>query len=167
MIREKWYSWPFGILAVTLYGISCYHIELFGEMSLQFIYVVISLYGWVTWKKNNTSSLKVSKLKPLALVFYLGIGVILSYLSFLLLTSLGGELPILDAITNGFAITATFLAARKRIDNWILWVPINILTVYMMLDRGMPFYGVLYTCYGIFAIVGYIQWKKNLVLTND
>lgn len=166
MIKEKWYSWPFGILAVTLYGISCYHSKLFGESSLQVIYVMISFYGWFFWKKNNYDDVKVSKLKLNGYIFYLLFALSLTGLTYFILSKLDSELPILDSITNGFAITATLMAARKKIDNWIFWVPINILTVYMMWDREMPFYAILYMCYGLFAIVGYFQWKKNLAINN-
>ena len=167
MIFEKWYSWLFGIIAVSLYGFSCYHYKIYGEMFLQAIYVIISMYGLYSWKHFLKKELRISKLEPREWIFYLIVALILCAITFFILQALQGELPILDALTNGFAIVATYLAARKKIDNWLIWIPVNIVTIYMMLNREMPFYAILYLCYGLFAIVGFIQWKKNLVSQNE
>lgn len=166
MIFEKWYSWPFGILAVVLYGISCYHYKIYGEMSLQVIYVVLAIFGFYKWKIKSSDSLSVSQLRLSALLAYLSFAVVLCGITFFILKKLQGELPVLDAITNGFAIVATYLAAKKKIENWFIWIPVNALTVYMMIDRGMSFYAVLYLAYGLFAILGYIQWKKSMNISR-
>jgi nicotinamide mononucleotide transporter len=160
MIFERWFSWLFGIIAVAMYGISCYNYNIYGEMFLQFIYIIISVYGFYNWRKGETKSLLITKLIAYEWFMFLFLALIISGLSFFVLIQLQGALPILDAFTNGFAIIATYLAAKKKLGNWIIWIPVNILTVYMMLAKDMPFYAILYACYGIFAILGYLQWQK-------
>ena len=162
MIREKWIAWPLGFLAVSLYAYSCFQSQLYGEFFLQLIYAILAIYGWYSWRKNTHSHLKISKLSNFQYITAILGGVSISLLSFYLLKSLESSLPVLDGITNGFAIVATILAARKKIENWIFWIPINATTIWMMLLKGMPFYAVLYFCYMMFAILGYFQWKKAL-----
>lgn len=162
MIKEKWIAWPLGFLAVTLYAYSCFQSQLYGEFFLQMIYAILAIYGWYTWRKNSHSNLEVSKLSIFQYITSILGGVGLSLLSYYLLKNLGSSLPVLDGITNGFAIVATILAARKKIENWMFWIPINATTIWMMLVKGMPFYAVLYLCYLLFAILGYFQWKKSL-----
>lgn len=131
-------------------------------MSLQVVYVVLAIFGFYKWKMKRADPLKVSKLSFPSLMGYLCLALVICGITFLILKKLQGELPVLDALTNGFAIVATYLAAKKKIENWFIWIPVNALTVYMMLDRAMPFYAVLYLCYGLFAILGYMQWKKSM-----
>lgn len=166
MIAEKWYSWLFGIVAVMLYGVSCYHYKIYGELFLQAIYVLISIYGFITWKKYSKKQLHVSRLKYWEWFTYIIAALFICTLTFFILKSLQGELLVLDALTNGFAIVATYLAAKKKIDNWLIWIPVNVLTIFMMLTKGMPFYAVLYLCYGLFAILGFMQWNKTLKAQN-
>ena len=162
MVKEKWFSWPFGLLAVGFYAISCYHNNLIGELFLQLIYAIIALYGWFKWRNNSHKHFTISKLSKFQYIWTILGAILITFGSYSILTKIGSSLPALDAITNGFAIVATFLAARKKIDNWLFWIPINILTVWMMLTKGMPFYAVLYFCYGIFALLGYYQWYLKL-----
>jgi nicotinamide mononucleotide transporter len=161
MIAEKWYSWLFGIVAVTLYGISCYQYKIYGEMFLQIIYIIISLYGIYSWRKNTAKILLISKLSVNEWFKFIFLGLIIAGFSFIILIMLQGAMPILDALTNGFALVATYLAAKKKLGNWIVWVPVNALTIYMMFSKDMHFYAVLYLLYGLFAILGFYQWQKT------
>lgn len=164
MIKEKWYSWPLGLLAVGFYAISCYHLELFGELFLQIIYAILAVYGWWKWRRGSQKDITISKLSSFQYIAAILGAISISFLSYFILSSIGSSLPVLDSTTNGFAIIATFLAARKKIENWLFWIPINAITILMMLFKGMPFYAVLYFCYGVFALIGYYQWQASMKL---
>ena len=166
MVKEKRAAWPLGLLAVSLYAFSCFQSQLYGEFSLQIAYAILAIYGWYTWGKNTHNNLNVSKLSNFQYIISMFSGIAMSLFAFYLLQALDGSLPLLDAITNGFAITATVLAARKKLENWIFWIPINAITIYMMLIKGMPFYTVLYLGYLLFAILGYFQWRKSLFINS-
>lgn len=167
MIKEKWYSWPFGLLAVCFYAYSCYQSQLFGEFFLQLIYAILAIYGFMKWKTNSHKHFTISKLSSFEYTLFILGGVGVSCLSYIVLSRINSSLPVLDSITNGFAIVATFLAARKKIDNWLFWIPINAITVWMMMQKGMPFYGLLYCLYLGFAILGYYQWYKKMNQNNQ
>lgn len=131
-------------------------------MILQVFYVVLGIYGWYSWTDKKQDQLQISNL---AFKYYLPILIAALFLSlgfYFPLKALNSSLPLLDALSNGFAITATFLASRKKIENWLLWVPVDLLISYMMYLKGMPFYLILYIFYTIFAIYGFYQWKKEL-----
>ena len=160
MVFEKWYSWPLGIVAVVIYGYSCFQMKVFGEMFLQFLYVIIAIYGWLTWTKNkkNITIITISKVSKNGYFLYLSLSTLLCLLSYLILIKLNGDVILLDALSNGFAITATIMTAQKKLENWLLWIPVNFLTMYIMYLKDMPFYMLLYFFYAAFAILGYIQW---------
>lgn len=159
---ENPYAWVYGIAAVLLYAISCFHYKIYGEMVLQFIYVGISIYGFVQWKKVGNNTISIQKISFNELTISLLAGIILSLFFYFPLKYFDSSYPELDAISNGFAIVATYLSARKKIENWLFWIPINILVVYIMYLKGMPFYLILYICYALFATFGYFKWKKSL-----
>lgn len=162
MINEKWYSWPFGIIAVSLYGYSCYQYQIYGEFSLQFIYFILAIYGWWKWTRNKNETIFIEQIKQSDYLKVLFTGLLISLVFYFILKALDSTIPALDAISNGFSIIATYLAAKKKIENWIIWIPVNILISYMMYVKSMPFYLILYICYAAFAILGYFQWKKSL-----
>lgn len=133
-------------------------------MTLQFIYVLISIFGWYKWtrKKDHSADLLITKsLKADYFMMLIG-GLALSLIFYFPLNYFESSLPVLDSLTNGFAIVATYLAAKKKLENWLLWIPIDLVISGIMLYKGMIFYAVLYICYTLFAIYGYYQWKKQL-----
>lgn len=160
MVYEKWYSWPLGIVAVIIYGYSCFQIKIFGEMLLQILYIIIAIYGWLSWNKNdsNIPSISISKISSKEYFLYIGLSTLLCLLSYFILKKLNGDVILLDALSNGFAITATIMTVRKKLENWLLWIPVNLLTIYIMYLKEMPFYMLLYFVYAAFAALGYYQW---------
>lgn len=159
MIYEKWYSWPLGIIAVSLYAYSCYHFNLYGEFSLQFIYIILAIKGWIEWTKPSRS-LKVEYSSFQELVFYFLFSILSVILFYFILQFFNGDLIFWDALSNGLSITATLMATRKKIENWILWIPINLLIIFIMFSKGMNFYAFLYFAYGLFAVIGLKNWLK-------
>lgn len=160
-ILEKWWCWPAGIVSVILYGISMYFSDIYGESSLQIIYVFISLYGWLNWrvKKENIA---ISKSSNKELFLTLVSSALLSVGFYYSLVFLKGDLPFWDALTNGFAIGATWLVARKKIENWAIWIAVDLILTIILWHKQMYFYSVLYFVYTFMAIIGWQEWKKKL-----
>lgn len=161
-ILEKWWCWPAGIIGVSIYGISMFQAEIYGESFLQILYVAISFYGWINWSnsKENHFTITYSSAKE---IFFTVLGsLIVFYIFWLLLKYFESSLPFWDALTNGFAIGATFLVARKKIENWIFWIFIDIILSIILFVKGFYFYSGLYLTYTFIAILGWHQWKKAL-----
>ncbi len=166
-IRQHLFTWPTG-LATSLFYIAIFFREKFyADMALQFYYVVISLYGWFWWSKNNTSSdlvLKVSRsgnsyvIKALGvtLVLWLGIYLILRFAT-------DSPLPIMDALTTAMSITATYMLARKKLEHWIIWMVVNLISAGLYLYKELYPTTLLFLIYTAMAIVGYLAWKKELI----
>lgn len=163
-VMEKWWCWPAGLLTIIAYGISTYQLALYGEFSLQFVYFFITVYGWQQWQFSKNEALAVSKSSLSSLYIIIGIALLCTVLFYYLLSYLNGSNPFWDSLTNGFAIVATYLVAKKKIENWLFWIPIDIVLSCLMFYRGMPFWGSLYIAYTLFAIWGYFQWRTKLVV---
>jgi nicotinamide mononucleotide transporter len=162
-ILEKWWCWPAGIIGVLCYGTSMYFSEMYGESMLQVVYIYISVYGWINWQKNSTEpSVQISKASQSELLGTVTISTLISVVFYFLLTTLNGALPFWDALTNGFAIGATYLVARKKIENWHFWIAIDIVLSILLYYKGYYFYSLLYAIYTFMAILGWKAWKQKL-----
>lgn len=179
IILEKNWCWYAGIAATIFYGLGVYFAKLYGEFILQFFYLGISIYGLVLWQKKDTHitldlnetkeelSISTSSLSFLGSVILLGFVSTIAF--YFLLVYFNGSLPFWDALTSGFGVSTTYMAAKKKIENWIFWIVIDIILAIILYIKGMPFYSILYIVYTIGAVIGYIAWQKDInkkALTN-
>ena len=162
-VFEKSWCWPAGIIGVSIYGISMYKAGIYGESMLQSLYILISIYGWRNWvNKINEKPEIITKTSFHEFLLVVFSSFVFTYLFWVLLTYFESNLPFWDAITNGFAIGATYLVARKKIENWILWIFIDITLSVILFLKGFYFYSGLYIVYTFIAIFGWKQWEKKI-----
>lgn len=161
-ILEKWWCWPAGIIGVSIYGISMLQAEIYGESILQILYVVLSIYGWINWYRSKEKLFSISYTSTIEIFFTILGSLIVFYMFWLLLKYFESSFPFWDALTNGFAIGATYLVARKKIENWIFWIFIDIVLSIILYIKGFYFYSGLYIIYTFMAVIGWKQWKKAL-----
>jgi nicotinamide mononucleotide transporter len=162
-ILEKWWCWPAGIIGVSIYGVSMFQAEIYGESILQLLYITISFYGWKNWSNTRGKKLSVSFSSSKELLLTIMTSIILFYFFWRLLNYFESSFPFWDALTNGFAIGATYLVARKKIENWFFWIFIDIILSIILYLKGFYFYSGLYLIYTFTAILGLNQWKKALL----
>jgi len=165
--KEKNTCWIFGIISTATWGYASYfNYDLYVDALLQFFYTAIGFYGIYNWQFSNNGSgsyLPISNLQGkhhLGIVGGgLGLSVIVGY-SFSAYTQAASTY--LDSITTVFSVAATFMTIHKKIDNWIYWVVIDIIYVYLYFSRGALLFGVLMIVYTIIALFGWINWKRQL-----
>lgn len=161
---ENSWCWLFGIISSALSVYLCYTGQLFLESLLSIFYVLIGFYGWYQWKYGskekkelNINSISIKKLIVFVLIgfsFWLPIGVFAESFS-------TQALPYVDAFVTSFSIIATYMAAKKMIQNWIFWIIIDAVAVYLYAARDFNLMAVLYLIYTFIAFAGYISWKKK------
>jgi nicotinamide mononucleotide transporter len=156
--------WIFAIISSTIYVYLCYQIQLFLESQLQIYYVVIALYGWFKWeipeKKLSIISWKLKK--HLQIIFLL---ILFSFiLGFIFKTYTSQFYPYIDASIFVFSIFSTYLITLKLLENWIYFIVIDIVSSFVFWFRGLELTSFLYIFYTVFAIYGFLQWKKQYKL---
>ena len=164
-IRQNILLWPLGIASALLYMVVFYQSKFYADMGLNGYYVVISIYGWILWKKGSSESgagLPVSRIgKRHALILLLitamaftGIGVILDRFT-------DSPVPYWDAFTTALSFTATWMLARKILENWILWIIVDAVSMALYLYRGLYPTLFLFAIYTTMAVIGYLKWKQS------
>lgn len=161
-VKNNNWCWLFGILGSAIsIVLFLFYAKLYAEAVLYFFYVVAGVYGWVTWK-NQKQHNEVYQHALISHFYIITIGALLSVgLYFVLATFFNdSQKPLIDSFTTIFSFIATYLTAKKWIENWIYWIVIDLITTYLYFSRGLELYALLMFAYTFIAIYGYFQWKK-------
>lgn len=161
--RQNVWCWFFGGLASAISVFLFIVVKLYAESLLFVFYVVMSVYGWMQWRKPNSGADKPIVewtrnkhifIAVVSVVFAIGI------YSFSVKYTDAAQ-PMIDALTSTFSLFATFLVAKKVLSNWIYWIAIDAVSVYLYWSRGLDIYALLMVLYTGIAVYGYWQWKKE------
>lgn len=178
LIKENILTWPFGILYTVVSLVVFWKARLYGDLLLHVFYLVLNIYGWIYWVRGRKSTNEVEvpvtqlNLKPALVILAGSIFMIYVFGQFLIQIPnwIDGveppSLPYWDSATSMLSVTAMWLTARKKIDNWYYWFAIDILATGIYFYKGLYFYFVLYLIYIAMAVAGYLAWKKSLETIN-
>ena len=170
-IRQNIFTWPTGILTSSFYIIVFFKSTLYAAMGLQFYYVAISIYGWYYWLKGkNTDNKSLLPIRTIDKKLWIQIGGIsvLIYFSilFILIKFSDSDVPFMDSFTTAFSIIATWMLARKYIENWIIWIFVDFASVGLYIYKSLWPTVFLFAIYTVMAFFGYFEWKKDLKSGN-
>jgi len=162
--KESLWCWLAGLISVILYIKICFDAQLYAETGLQFFYLFMSFYGWYQWKNGKEKhSLPISSLSLKAHLVIVSVGLVLTWLlAYLLVRNTNAALPYLDSFTTIFSIITTWMVARKKIENWLYWIVVDGLGVYIYWNRELYLTALLFFAYVIIVIFGYFEWRKHL-----
>ncbi|MCW3785536.1 nicotinamide riboside transporter PnuC [Plebeiibacterium sediminum] len=166
-IKQNKWLWPVGLITSLMYIYVFFAAKLYADMSLQVYYVVISIYGWLLWsqgKSNHKEELPVVSLgRKLYITLFLASVAIYALISYVLVNFTDGAIPYWDAFTTALSIVATWMLAKKILEQWLVWVIVNAVSLGLYIYKGLYPTSVLYFFYMSLSLVGYLQWKKDLV----
>lgn len=162
-IKNNVLTWPVGIVGIIFYAIIFYETKTWGNMVLQFLFIIQSLYGWYYWNViGKVEELPISKLEKCDRdLFALSTGLLTFFITFILLMT-GDKSPYLDGITTSLSIVATLLLAIKKIDNWYYWIAADILYIYLFITQELYWSAGIYFVFLLLVISGLKTWKKNI-----
>jgi len=160
--------YPTGIICTIITMYLMYKVSLLGHILVNLLYTIISFFGWWNWSRieNNDLVVKVSKFtsndltKSLLIFFFI---VFVAYFAHdFFATNFEGQIKELDILTSGIFVTAMWLMANKKLENWILWIIGNVITIPLYLSSDKIILSIQYVIFTILAIQAYIEWKKSL-----
>jgi nicotinamide mononucleotide transporter len=166
-IRQSLYTWPTGIITSLLYCLVFFDAKIYAGMLLQGYYLVISFYGWWSWKHSGEPGSGEEKLQVSRTASDLWVRLfILNLLITLVMYYILGRytdspVPLGDAFTTSLSIIATWMLARKKLEHWIIWIFIDLISAAIYLNRGLYSTVFLFVVYTIMAGIGYYEWQKE------
>jgi nicotinamide mononucleotide transporter len=163
--REHIWSWPTALVNVALYFVVFYEAKLYADMGLQVVYFGLSLYGWYEWLYGgaNRTELHVSRTTKSLGVRLLIIGVVCAaILGTVLARFTDAALPYVDSATTSTSLVAQWMMTRKILENWAVWMAVDVVYVGMFIYKHLYLTAALYTVFFVLAAMGYVQWKRSL-----
>jgi nicotinamide mononucleotide transporter len=163
-IRQLHWAWLFSILSSGLYAIVFLDARLYGDMGLQFVFIAMSIWGWHLWLwgDRDHDSLQVSRLTTKGnmnsvLGWLLGFAI----LAWFLKSYTDTDVPFADGFLTAGSLLGQVLLSRKKIENWLVWIIVDVLYIWLYLYKGLMLTAALYAVFVIMAIVGWRTWSKS------
>ena len=165
LIKQNIWTWPVGIAYTVASLYIFYRAKLYADVALHVFFLIMSLYGWYYWLRGSNrvdSELPVSSEERKVLVY----SIIICFIAIIFTGNLftiytEADLPYWDNTTSIFSIFAIWLQSRKKIESWIFWLMIDILSVGIYFYKELYFYSLLYSIYVVMAILGYVAWLES------
>ena len=167
-IKVKPFYWIISLVVSSMYIVVYFSAKLYADMSMQFYYVVMSIYGLYVWLSGNNNSDKktipISKIKNFKSWIII---VLISALSFIIIGYIlknftDSNVPWWDSFTTSLSFVATWMLARKKIENWLVWIVVDATSVALYIYKQLYPTTILFIVLTLLAIVGYFQWKREL-----
>lgn len=161
-IKQNKIAWIWNFIASFIYGILFYQVGLYSDMELQGVFMAMAIYGFVQWNRP-IQLLEVTNSSGGNLLFGIGGSLIFGFVSGYFHREIPNvSLPFLDATLTGFSIWGTYLAAKRKIENWMVWMFVDILYIGVYIYKGMNGTAILYSVFLLFAFRGFYAWRKKL-----
>jgi len=158
------WNWPLAIISVVTYAFIFYEKHLFADTGLQLYFLAMNIYGWYHWSKKSPldSLAPVVRITNRQILFSIvGVAVVTLFLGSVLKYTTASY-PYLDSFCAACSVVAQLLLARKVLENWLIWVFVNIIYVGIYLFKDLHLTAIMYAIYIPIAVLGYFDWKKEL-----
>jgi len=167
--KENIWVYPTGLISTVITVYLLYQAKYFGDMTMNFYYSIMSIYGWYLWASKRASpDLKITRTTLKEKIIGVGLFVLTMIITYLVYVFFNYKLEIpnyIDIFTSGIFFTAMWYMALKKIENWSLWILGDIIAVPLFAYRGLGMLSVQYLIFTILAVLAYIEWKK--ILNNN
>ena len=162
-MRESSLCWYFAFLSTALYVWIFGDVSLYMESALNVYYMAMAIYGWLQWQRGGADKSGVKIIRWTARQHILGVAIILAASvtsGYLLSSNTAAKLPYLDSFTTWGSIFTTIMVAQKVLENWLYWIVINSVSIYLYIDRGLDQTAAMFFLYLVLATIGFLTWKK-------
>ena len=161
-IKQNIACWYAAFISTLIYIIIYWDVSLYMESLLNFYYLLMAIYGWINWNKKSQidKNYVISWSYQNHIVVILLI-LILTVISGFSLQKTDAVYPYLDSFTTWASVITTFMVAQKILSNWIFWIIINSVAIFLNFDRELYLTVILLMIYQVMSVYGYYQWRKS------
>jgi nicotinamide mononucleotide transporter len=181
-IKKNIWVYPSGIASTMIYVYLLFVAGLYGDFLINIYYTVMSVYGWVLWRKNSKDNVHVEvswttkKEWVTALLLFIASAIFIliiyyykpaidNYFSGKDMKAGFSHLDFanwLDVITTAIFLVGMWLMAKRRIENWLFWIIGDFISIPMYIYKGLGITSVQYLVFTTLAVIGYMTWRNSL-----
>lgn len=171
-MKERIECWYAAFISTSIYTFLFWDVDLLMEFALQIYYLVMAVYGWRQWRKHSNTAdsagLEITLWSPKQHIFaFFSIGLLVFLSGYLLQKNTTAAMPYLDSFTTWGAVVTTYMVARKVLENWIYWLVIDGVSIYLYIDRGLYLTALLFALYIVIVVFGFFHWRKMYQQQNS
>jgi nicotinamide mononucleotide transporter len=162
-VRENVWNFPIGILNVATFSVVFFRAGLFADAGLQVVYFILGFIGWYLWLFGGErhTALRITRTGATErAAIIIGI-VVMTLVLWRTLRYAGGSASFWDALTTAMSLGAQWLLNRKRLENWTLWIVVDVIYIPLYLYKGLYLTAVLYAVFLGMAIIGLMKWSAT------
>ena len=159
------WMWGVGFVMQALGIVLYYDKGLYADCGMEFYYLSMTVYGYWKWIKGS------EKKEPLPITRFPGklvlpwlavIAVVWGVIYWLLVTFTNSNVPLADSFTTAMSIVGIWALAHKYLEQWFIWIAVDVVTCALYFYKDIPFKASLYALYVVIAVFGYLKWRKSL-----
>ena len=162
-IKERIECWYAAFVSTAIYTFLFWDVDLLMESALQIYYLLMAVYGWWQWRHHATAGEDVRIHRwPIQrhIIILICLATLVAISGYLLAENTSAALPYVDSLTTWGAVITTYMVAKKILENWLYWIVIDAVSVYLYIDRGLYLTTLLFVLYVIMAVYGFIRWRQ-------
>ena len=163
-VKESLWCWPAAFFSTSIYIFLFFDVKLYMESFLNLYYLLMAIYGWQQWNKTSQKDPK----KPIFvwslqkhILWISAVSILVFVSAYLLNNYTNQDLAFVDSFTTWFAVLATYMVTQKILENWLYWIVIDSVSIYLYISKGFALTSVLFVLYIFLAIFGWLAWKRN------
>lgn len=167
--RGNIWNFPIGILNGAILGVVFLNQRLFADAALQVVCIVLGVRGLWQWRAGDTARetspvfrVRTGELGGLALA-----ALVLTLLLWVVLGWLKGSAPIVDALITSLSICAQWLLNRRVLENWVVWIVVDVISIPLYLSRRLPLIAALYIVFLALCVQGHRRWQRQVVAQRE
>ena len=157
--------WVVGFFMQSLGIVLYYQKGLYADCGMEFYYLAMTVYGFIAWMRHKQKAvdlpirhMPLDLTLPLVMIF----PVIWAVIYFILTSFTPSNVPIADSFTTALSIIGIIALGRKLLEQWFVWIVVDVVTCALYFYKDIPFKASLYGLYVIIAVFGYFKWKKMM-----
>ena len=161
-MKQNIACWYAAFISTLIYIIIYWDVSLYMESLLNFYYLLMAIYGWINWnKKSQIDKNYVISWSYQNHILVILLILILTVISGFSLQKTDAVYPYLDSFTTWASVITTFMVTQKILSNWIFWIIINSVAIFLNFDRELYLTVILLMTYQVMSVYGYYQWRKS------
>lgn len=162
--------WLVGIIMPALSIVLYWEHGLYADFGMAIYYTLAALYGYAVWRLGRKRQQKAGEEMPITryrrslflpslFVWLLAWGLIY----WILIRFTDSNVPVADSFVNSLSIIGLWALARKYLEQWLIWIAVDLVSAILYVYKGIPFMAGLYALYVGIAVAGYYKWKKMMM----
>ncbi len=166
--KASLWLWLVGFVMQALDIVLYYEKGLYADCGMEFYYIAMTIYGVWVWKFGKKRGQQADAVLPvthfkrsLVLPWTLATLLIWAVLWYWL-TQVGSTVPVADAFTTALSFVGVWALARKYLEQWLIWIVVDVVTCVLYFYKDIPFKASLYGLYVVIAVMGYLKWRRSM-----